>query len=133
MLTIICEQTWQRIDYISTKINNHQEFLLRVRDMDHWLRARAVLVEDPNSVQSTHKLVLNHRQIQFQKMKCHILAFMGIRQAHDIQKHMQSHTLHMKIELLKLPSLPLLRILNKTPMERVTETKFGDETKGWTI
>ena len=29
--------------------------------------------------------------------------------------------------------LPLLRIGNKTPMEGVTETKFGDETKGWTI
>jgi hypothetical protein len=30
-------------------------------------------------------------------------------------------------------SLPLLRIGNKTPMEGVTETKFGAETKGWTI
>jgi hypothetical protein len=29
--------------------------------------------------------------------------------------------------------LPLLRIGNKTPMEGVTETKFGAETKGWTI
>jgi hypothetical protein len=29
--------------------------------------------------------------------------------------------------------LPLLRIGNKTPMERVTETKFGTETKGSTI
>jgi hypothetical protein len=28
---------------------------------------------------------------------------------------------------------PLLRIGNKTPMEGVTETKFGAETKGWTI
>jgi hypothetical protein len=27
-------------------------------------------------------------------------------------------------------SLPLLRIGNKTPMEGVTETKFGAETKG---
>jgi hypothetical protein len=27
----------------------------------------------------------------------------------------------------------LLRIGNKTPMEGVTETKFGAETKGWTI
>jgi hypothetical protein len=26
-----------------------------------------------------------------------------------------------------------LRIGNKTPMEGVTETKFGAETKGWTI
>ena len=30
-------------------------------------------------------------------------------------------------------TLPLLRIGSKTPMERVTETKFGDEMKGWTI
>jgi hypothetical protein len=29
--------------------------------------------------------------------------------------------------------LPLLRIGNKTPMEGVTGTKFGSETKGWTI
>jgi hypothetical protein len=30
-------------------------------------------------------------------------------------------------------TLPLLSIGNKTPMERVTQTKFGGETKGWTI
>jgi hypothetical protein len=30
-------------------------------------------------------------------------------------------------------TLPLLRFRNKTPMERVTETKFGAETKGGTI
>jgi hypothetical protein len=30
-------------------------------------------------------------------------------------------------------SLPLLRIGNKTPMEGVRETKFGTETKRWTI
>jgi hypothetical protein len=29
--------------------------------------------------------------------------------------------------------LPLLRIGNKTPMERVTEIKFVAEMKGWTI
>jgi hypothetical protein len=29
--------------------------------------------------------------------------------------------------------VPLLRIGNKTPMERVTEIKFGAVTKGWTI
>jgi hypothetical protein len=28
---------------------------------------------------------------------------------------------------------PHLRIRNKTPMEGVTETKFGAERKGWTI
>jgi hypothetical protein len=30
-------------------------------------------------------------------------------------------------------ALPLLRIGNKTPMEGVTETKFGSVMKGWTI
>jgi hypothetical protein len=30
-------------------------------------------------------------------------------------------------------TLPLLRIGNKAPMEGVTETKFGAETKGCTI
>ena len=30
-------------------------------------------------------------------------------------------------------TLPLLRTGNKTPMEGVTETKFGAEMKGWTI
>jgi hypothetical protein len=30
-------------------------------------------------------------------------------------------------------TLPLLRIGNKTPMEGVSETKFGAETKGWMI
>jgi hypothetical protein len=28
---------------------------------------------------------------------------------------------------------PLVGIGDKTPMEGVTETKFGAETKGWTI
>jgi hypothetical protein len=30
-------------------------------------------------------------------------------------------------------TFPLLRIGNKTPMEGVTEAKFGAVTKGWTI
>jgi hypothetical protein len=30
-------------------------------------------------------------------------------------------------------TLPLLRLGNKTPMDGVTETMFGAETKGWTI
>jgi hypothetical protein len=35
---------------------------------------------------------------------------------------------------LKRPCLmPLLRSGNKTPMEGVTETKFGAEMKGWTM
>jgi hypothetical protein len=43
---------------------------------------------------------------------------------------------HMKLkkkEDQSVDTLPLLRIGNKTPMEGVTETKFGAETKRWTI
>ena len=43
---------------------------------------------------------------------------------------------HMKLKKNKdqnADTLPFLRIGNKTPMEEVTETKFGAETKGWTI
>jgi hypothetical protein len=43
---------------------------------------------------------------------------------------------HMKLkknEDQSVDTLPLLRTGNKTPMEGVTETKFGAETKGWTI
>jgi hypothetical protein len=43
---------------------------------------------------------------------------------------------HMKLkknEDQNMHTLPLLRIWNKTPMEGVTETKFGAGTKGWTI
>jgi hypothetical protein len=43
---------------------------------------------------------------------------------------------HMKLkknEDQSVDTLPLLRIGNKTPMEGVTDTQFGAETKGWTI
>jgi hypothetical protein len=43
---------------------------------------------------------------------------------------------HMKLkknEDQSVDTLPLLRIGNKTHMEGVTDTKFGAETKGWTM
>jgi hypothetical protein len=43
---------------------------------------------------------------------------------------------HMKLkknEDKSVDTLPLLRIGNKTLTEGATETKFGAETKGWTI
>jgi hypothetical protein len=43
---------------------------------------------------------------------------------------------HMKLkknEFQSVDTLPLLRIGNKSPMEGVTETNFGAETKEWTI
>jgi hypothetical protein len=45
-------------------------------------------------------------------------------------------TKHMKLKKnidQSVDTFPLLRIGNKTPMEGVTETKFGAETRGWTI
>jgi hypothetical protein len=38
-----------------------------------------------------------------------------------------------KNEDQSVDTVPLLRIGNKTTMEGVTESKFGDVTKGWTI
>jgi hypothetical protein len=38
-----------------------------------------------------------------------------------------------KTEDQSVVTLPLLRNGNKTPMEGVTETKFGAETKGQTL
>jgi hypothetical protein len=38
-----------------------------------------------------------------------------------------------KIVDQSVDTLPLLRIENNIPMEGVTETQFGAETKGWTI
>jgi hypothetical protein len=38
-----------------------------------------------------------------------------------------------KKENQSVDTFSLLRIGNKTPMEGVIETKFGAETKGWTI
>jgi hypothetical protein len=38
-----------------------------------------------------------------------------------------------KNEDQSVDAFSLLRIGNKTPMEEVTKTKFGAETKGWTI
>jgi hypothetical protein len=43
------------------------------------------------------------------------------------------HIKLMKNEDQSVDTLPLLRIGNKTPLEGVSETKFGAETKGWTI
>ena len=43
---------------------------------------------------------------------------------------------HMKLKKNKhqsVDTLPLLRFGNKTPMEGVTETKFGSVTKGWSF
>jgi hypothetical protein len=45
--------------------------------------------------------------------------------ANRIQEHIKT--------IIHVDTLPLLRIGNKTPMEGVTETKFGAVMKGLTI
>jgi hypothetical protein len=54
----------------------------------------------------------------------------------DYPRYKLQFAKHMKVkknEDQSVDTLPLLRIGNKIPMEGVTETKFGAETKGWTI
>jgi hypothetical protein len=52
------------------------------------------------------------------------------------RKHKHPLNRNMKFkknEDQSVDTLPFLRNGNKTPMEGVTETKFGAVTKGWTI
>ena len=52
-----------------------------------------------------------------------------------VEEVFQSGKENMRLKKNKdqsVDTLPLLRIGNKTPMEGVTETQFGAETKGWT-
>jgi hypothetical protein len=51
----------------------------------------------------------------------------------EIEIQFAKHMNLKKNEYQSVDTLPLLRIENKTPMEGVTETKFGAETKGRTI
>jgi hypothetical protein len=39
----------------------------------------------------------------------------------------------LRYQVLSVVEISVLRIGNKTPMEGVTETKFGAVMKGWTI
>jgi hypothetical protein len=52
--------------------------------------------------------------------------------AHTYKNHKYVHTLVFVLLEFHAFSKFLLRIGNKTPMEGVTETKFGAVTKGWT-
>jgi hypothetical protein len=56
-------------------------------------------------------------------------------QINDLNSHITPKEVKAVIKSLptSVDTLPLLRIGNKTPMEGVTETKFGAEMKGWTI
>jgi hypothetical protein len=74
------------------------------------LRGNATLIQQTGAFGSTRKRGYPRYKIQF--AKC-----MKLKKNED-----QS-----------VDTLPLLRIGNKTPMEGVTETKFGAETKGWTF
>jgi hypothetical protein len=46
---------------------------------------------------------------------------------------MSKHMKHKKKKDQSVDTSSLLRMGNKIPMEGVTDTKFGAETKGWTI
>jgi hypothetical protein len=50
----------------------------------------------------------------------------------EAKKNVLFGTIHGK-EDQSVDTVPLLRTGNKTPMEGVTETNFGAETKRWTI
>jgi hypothetical protein len=54
-----------------------------------------------------------------------IVVSLGIRNLHYVSKGY--------IPEDEVKTMPLHRIGNKTPMEGVTETKFGAEMKGWTM
>jgi hypothetical protein len=57
----------------------------------------------------------------------------AIKKAENYKLQFAKHMKLKKNEDQSIDTLPLLRIGNKTPMEEVTETKIGAETKGWTI
>lgn len=44
------------------------------REMSHWLRELAALVEDPGLVSSTQMVTHNHLQLQLQGIQCPLLA-----------------------------------------------------------
>jgi hypothetical protein len=75
--------------------------------------------------QPNHKLtwyVLTDKWILAQKLRIPKIKE-TICKTHEIQEEGRQN----------VDTLPLLRIGNKTPIEGVTETKFGAEMKGWTI
>jgi hypothetical protein len=54
----------------------------------------------------------------------------------NLRLSLRRHAKHMKLkknEDQSVDKLHILRIGNKTPIEGITETKFGAVTKGWTI
>jgi hypothetical protein len=63
----------------------------------------------------------------------HILEDKTRQLKHSIYTFVLHVWLDLKICSISVDTMPLLRIGNKTPMEGVTETKFGAVTKGWTI
>jgi hypothetical protein len=65
-----------------------------------------------------------------------ILINLYLKNRQEYPKYKIQFAKHVKLKKNKdqsVDTLSLLRIGNKTPMEGVTETKFGAETKGWTI
>jgi hypothetical protein len=66
-------------------------------------------------------------QLKFQDILCPLPVSADTRHTHA------AHTYQWEKHPNNVKYKSLLRIGNKTPMERVTEIKFGAVTKGWTI
>jgi hypothetical protein len=103
--------------YSAVKKNEFMKFLGKWLDLDG-----IILSEVTQSQKNSHDMYsLIHgyypRNLEYPRYKLQFAKRMKLKKNED-----QS-----------VDTLPLLRNGNKTPMEGVTETKFGAVTKGWTI
>jgi hypothetical protein len=48
------------------------------------------LSEDPGLIPSTHKMAHKHLELQFQRIRCPLLASIGTRNAHGAQTYVQA-------------------------------------------
>ena len=101
--------------YSAIKKNEFMKFLGKWMDLEG-----IILSEVTQSQKNSHDHVLTDKWILAQKLRIPKL---------QVAKHMKLK----KNEDQSVDTLPLPRNGNKTPMEGVTETQFGAETKGWTI
>ena len=101
--------------YSAIKKNEFMKFLGK------WMDLEGIILSDTITKELT-QYVLTDKWILAQKLR--------------ISRYNVQFAKRMKLkknEDQSVDTLPLLRIGNKTPMEGVTETKFGAVTKGWTI
>ena len=84
-----------------------------------WMDLEGIILSEVTFPKELTQYVLTDKWILAQKL--------------GYQRYKIQFAKHMKNEDQSMDTLPLLKIVNKTPMEGVTETKFGTVTKGWTI